>query len=132
MLIFDPKNPFPLLASGSHTYAEAQLHAEHVDTWLGLRTYEVEASLEKRKGDAHQQLWIGLPIVSMLTPYTELREILERLGPKAGESAVDLGAGYGRMAFVLARHYPGTDFLGYEFVTERVKESRRALECAGI
>jgi precorrin-6B methylase 2 len=57
----------------------------------------------------------------------ELRTWLEELKPKDGETVADLGAGYGRLGFILARHFPGVNFLGLELVTERVKEGAKAL-----
>jgi hypothetical protein len=50
---------------------------------------------------------------------------------KPGESIVDLGAAYCRMAFVLARHYPGVKFLGIECVPQRVAEAQRILKAQG-
>jgi ubiquinone/menaquinone biosynthesis C-methylase UbiE len=49
------------------------------------------------------------------------------LKPKRGETVADLGAGYGRLGFILARHYPDVKFLGLELVPERVREGARAL-----
>jgi hypothetical protein len=125
MLLFDPKDPFPL--AGEHSYAQAQAHAQQVDRWLGLRTAEIEASLALKR-QLSQQLWIGLPVTAMLTPYTELRRILATLEPAQGSTIVDLGAGYGRMGFVVTAHYPGVRFVGYEFVGERVEECRRCMK----
>lgn len=74
------------------------------------------------------QNWIGLPVRTLLTPYTELRLLLERLKLQGGEFIVDLGAGYGRLAFVIGKHHPNVRFCGYELVTERVREGCRILE----
>jgi precorrin-6B methylase 2 len=54
------------------------------------------------------------------------------LKPAAGQTVVDLGAGYGRLGFVISRHYEGVRFVGYELGAERVAEGRRALRAAGI
>jgi hypothetical protein len=64
-----------------------------------------------------------------MTPYSEIRFMLEQI-PKA-KSIVDLGAGYGRMGFVIERHFPSIDFLGVEAVVERVKEGAAALKRFG-
>ena len=135
MLKFTPNEPFPLLESSSHTYLEAQIHAAAVDAWLGLETEKIEKTLASQGCRARatgsmkvkQELWIGLAVKSLLTPYTEIRSLLKVLDPKAGETVVDLGAGYGRMGFVIARHYPQVHFVGYEYVGERVQESQRCL-----
>ncbi len=100
---FDPADPYPLLGAGAR-YEEERSHSEQVDAWLGLRTHHVEAGLAAQRED--QQLWIGLPMKSMLTPYSEMRAMLERLQPPDGSTVVDLGAGYGRMGFVMGRHWP--------------------------
>jgi hypothetical protein len=131
MLNFDAKDPFPLAENAS--YAEAQEHSEHVDQWLGLKTHEIEAALVGKNAklfsaEKDRQQWIGLPVKTLLTPYTEIRSILERLGPKAGDHVIDLGAGYGRMAFVIERHFPEVRFTGYEIVKERVDEGLRCLK----
>lgn len=136
MLRFDPLNPYPLLLPGVASYAEDQAHGAAVDAWLGIRAESIEAALVARnkiqRSDPDQQLWIGLPVQAMLTPYTELRAILAEVAPKPGQSIVDLGAGYGRMGFVIAKHHPGVRFLGYEYVVERVHEGARCLEAATV
>jgi hypothetical protein len=40
---------------------------------------------------------------------------------------IDLGAGYGRLGFVLGREYPDVEYIGYEYVTERLTEGARCL-----
>jgi hypothetical protein len=128
---FNPEDPFPLRST---SYLEAQRHSEVVDSWLGLRAVEIETGLvQKKKGPKNrdQQWWIGLPTHALLTPYSELRYMLSLLSPSVGDRVVDLGAGYGRMGFVLARHYPKVSFLGYEIVKERVVEAKRCLEAHG-
>lgn len=135
-LEFDPADPFPLLDPSSHTYTEAQEHAAAADRWLGLDVEGVEARLPRDSlRDTGHQLWVDLPVRSMLTPYTELRWLLARLEPAPGSTVVDLGAGYGRMGFVIARHHPGVTFVGYEYVASRVEEAGRCgarLECADL
>ncbi len=135
MIPFDPNNPYPLLPAAEESYPAEQEHAEAADAWLGLATHATEKRLieesdrlaEAGVKERPSRLWIGLPVRALLTPYTELRSILEALRPQPGEKVVDLGAGYGRMAFVIARHHPGVEFVGYEAVRERVEEGRRAL-----
>ncbi|MCM2282875.1 MAG: methyltransferase domain-containing protein [Bdellovibrionaceae bacterium] len=132
---FDMQDPFPFVAEGEISYGEAQEHARQCDVWLGLRTEETEAEIQSRVSldpiSPGEQHWIGLPVKALLTPYTELREIVERLRPRVEETVIDFGAGYGRMAFVLARHFPDVNFIGYEIVPERVRESLRCLHEQG-
>lgn len=125
MLEFDPRDPFPLLAEDSHEYHAEQEHAALVDSWLGLATEATERAVGVTPG---QQNWAGLPIQALMTPYTELRFILEQLKPQPGETVIDLGAAYGRMGFVMARHFPKARFVGFELDRSRVEEGRRALE----
>ncbi|MDZ4676742.1 MAG: class I SAM-dependent methyltransferase [Oligoflexia bacterium] len=135
MISFLNSDPYPLLPSESHSYAQAQQHSHHVDEWLGLQSEKIEKNLSENgcalkagHSKERQELWIGLAVKSLLTPYTEIRSMLEKLNPQAGSVVVDLGAAYGRMGFVIGRHYPDVNFVGYEFVGERVKEGRRCLE----
>ncbi|MBO9665473.1 MAG: methyltransferase [Bdellovibrio sp.] len=132
---FDPTGPFPLISDEEHTYQEAQEHSVVIDEWLGFRTAEIETALLKSKNydiQADQTIpvnfWRGLPVQALQTPYTEIRSILKLLDPKADETVVDLGCGYGRMGFVLGLHYPQVNFVGYELVDERVREGNRVLE----
>lgn len=122
MLIFDPRNPFPLPEGA--TYLQAQIHSEQVDTWLGFHISSIESKLKELPD---QRIWVSLPAQAMLTPYSEIREILERLRPSPGTRIIDLGAGYGRMGFVIGRHFPQVHFVGYECVRERVEEAYRCL-----
>lgn len=133
---FVRSNPFPVWQTGSYTYDEAQAHSAEVDDWLGLQIAKVEAALcetgcRRRAPDAQaerQQLWIGLAAKSLLTPYVEIRKLLENLRLREGSVVVDLGAAYGRMGFVIGKAYPALRFIGYEYVGERVAEATRCLQ----
>lgn len=122
MLAFNPHDPFPLIEPD---YPAEKQHSAAVDEWLGLPVKRVEGSLTK--ADDGQQRWIGFHPSVFLTPYTELRRFLAEIAPAPGETVVDLGAGYGRLGFVLARHYPEVHYHGLELVPERVKEGVAAL-----
>lgn len=138
MLKFSSKNPFPLLkpTDKSITPARIRAHSDLVDAHLGMQIVKVENKLRtngcKSMGsdfsDKPQELWIGLAAKRFLTPYTEIRSMLSLIKPKAGSTIVDLGAGYGRMGFVVGKHYPKVKFIGYEYVGERVKESKKSLK----
>ncbi len=124
MLVFDPKDPFPLLSATEQDYRLEKAHSAQVDAWLGFNTAEIESSVGKLH---EQENWSGLPIQALMTPYTEIRFILNELAPRAGESLIDLGAAYGRMGFVIARHYRELSFQGFELEPARVEEGRRSL-----
>jgi hypothetical protein len=126
---FDPQDPFPLLNGGMVPYAEEKAHSERVDAWLGLKIPEAEARIPP--GQDEQERWERKGPAVFLTPYSEIRKILGELAPGPGDTVVDLGAGYGRMGFVLHAHFPGVKFLGYELVAERVAEGRRVLRERG-
>jgi SAM-dependent methyltransferase len=125
---FDPTDPFPLWPGyGPELYASAKKHAAAADEWLGIPVEKIEAKLTDPKDG--EERWIGRHPSIFLTPYVELRAWLEELKPEG--TVVDLGAGYGRLGFVLARHYPGTRFLGYELVPERAQAGADALKRFG-
>ena len=132
MLKFDPRNPFPSSSHGEIAYAAEQAHSAAADAWLGLNLAAVEREISERgcrlraPGET-QELWLGLAVSSLLTPYTEIKRVLEAVGCGGKSTVVDLGAAYGRMGFVVARCFPGARFVGYEYVGERVREGNRAL-----
>jgi hypothetical protein len=131
MIAFDPNDPFPLIDLDRVSYADQQAHSALVDEWLGLRIEQIESALLERfdreaARTRDERFWIGLPAKSLLTPYTEIRSLLETLNLKDG-ALIDLGAGYGRMGFVIARHCPNLNFTGIEVVTDRVREGSLAL-----
>jgi precorrin-6B methylase 2 len=134
-MLINPASPFPVVDE-NFTYHQAQAHSAEVDSWLGLEIEKIELELNEKgcrkrapnaEGDK-QELWIGLATKSLLTPYTEIRFLLNQLNPQEGSTVVDLGAAYGRMGFVIGRHFPKVKFVGYEFVGERVKEGQRCLD----
>ncbi len=128
-LQFSITDLFPLLDPASHSYFEAQAHSDLVDTHLGFKLKSVEHSLQlKSQSDFEKkEKWVGLDPAALLTPYTELRYMLHLLKLKDGDSVIDLGAGYGRMAFVMGAHFPLISFTGYEVAQERVVEGNRVL-----
>lgn len=140
MIPFDPNDPFPLLNDQQQDYAEEQIHSLKVDQWLGIDSESTEKNLAKHTDysltrDSRgvlQQSWIGLNPSALLTPYSELRRILTELNPKEGDRIIDLGAAYGRMAFVIAKHFPEVEFTGYELIAERVRVGQKAFLNYGI
>lgn len=127
---FDPKDPFPLLEIDSFTYEAAKLHSFKVDQWLGLPTQESRQNQDFKDsiGIEKPQTWSHLDPQQFQTPYCELRCVLHQLNPKPQERIIDLGCGYGRMGFILHRHYPECDFVGFEFDSTRVKIAQKAFE----
>lgn len=140
MLQFTASNPYPLLNKKSLVETELKRHSRAADKWLGLRTELIEVELAARgcrlpasnSCGEHQELWFGLDIQNLLTPYALIRYFLHLVSPEKTQKIIDLGAAYGRMAFVIARHYPEVHFVGYEYVGERVLEGRRVLTQRGL
>lgn len=139
MVKFESRDPFPFLVDGSYSKKDAHMHSAQVDRWLGLRVDEIESRLAASgskkpapiTSGEHQKLWFGLAPQDLLTPYLEIRSLLETLKFEFGGRAlhlVDLGAAYGRMAFVIERHFPEFQFTGFEYVGERVADGARVLE----
>lgn len=124
MILFRRDDPFPLLQPGEASYGEEKVHSAAVDHWLGIRVEVSEGEIED-PGDGAQR-WLHVPVETFLTPYSELRRMLEVVKPTPGSLVVDLGAGYGRLGFVVERHTQAR-FLGLELVPERVSEGQRAL-----
>jgi len=109
-----------------------------VDAVLGMRYAKVESTLprgaaaRKRYGKAETYIDWNLPESALLTSYVDLERIFRLLEPKPGQTLVDLGSGYGRVGFYLVARVPGTRFVGYEIVHERVVESDRMLRGLGL
>jgi precorrin-6B methylase 2 len=129
---FNPAEPFPLVKPTT-PYQDVLAHSAAVDSWLGFEIQKIESDLAQagcrlRASEASgekQQLWLGLAPTSLQTPYSEIRELIERLALKSGSVISDLGAAYGRMGFVVGKCFPQFSFIGYEYVGERVQEFKR-------
>lgn len=126
MTAFVHQDPFPLLNIEAYSYAEAKVHAAAVDQWLGFRFEDIESQIARTKSS--HEVWRGLPISALMTPYLELRTLLSLLDLKNCRHIVDLGCAYGRMAHVIGRHFPEIQFTGYELEVARVTEGLRVLE----
>jgi SAM-dependent methyltransferase len=121
----------------------SQTTSREIDELLGFQVERIENMLlEKARASRpegnhktwghflHQgnQTWVGLDPQTLQTPYLELAFACEILRPKNHSHYVDLGAGYGRLAFVLKQFYPSVRFTGFEFVAERVLEGQRVFD----
>lgn len=138
---------FPALFSSSpDDYESSRNHSEQLDEVLGLNIPDIEHRLlsearELNPEGTHKtwgqslhdgnQTWVGLSHQTLQTPYNELKHICELLKPSPGSTMVDLGAGYGRLGVVLEGMYPEVNFIGYEYVKERVEEGSRVLKKLG-
>ncbi len=106
------------------------------DLRYGYRTQAIEAELIEWKSlgaDHGGEDWIGTDPQIFQTPYEELEEIIEFMGFSIEpRNWVDLGAGYGRMGLVLHERRPCDDFVGIEYVSERVDEAQRVYAVQGL
>lgn len=125
--------------------ASAHNYSKLLDKEIGFRIPQIEQALLKsfrayNKGVDPQnkkthygeaQAWIGLPSEALQTPYSVLSEALQVFKTSSGEKkfklkdVVDLGAGYGRLGFVLHSLFPDCSFTGYEILKERSDEANR-------
>jgi hypothetical protein len=100
-----------------------------MDRILGFESKQIEDKLYDKGSmgptEAPQELWYGLDIQSLQTPYSEILDMIDYLDPSPGDKWVDLGAGYGRMGVVLGFLRPMVRFSGFEFVPERANEGNR-------
>lgn len=126
-LVFDPLNPYPLLEADTYSYSAAKAHAEKVDQWLGFATENIERTLRTDQVLSAHQTWSELSVQSFQTPYCELRSLLRELSPLPGQTIVDLGSAYNRLAFIMARHYPSCSYIGIEISLSRVTHSQERL-----
>lgn len=121
------------------TYSQAKEQAQKIDQILGYQSEAIEKELISKNHSQHflnlqvdRQLWFGLDVQSLQTPYSELREMFNYLNPQNHELWVDLGAAYGRMGVVLGVLSPKTQFIGFEMVKERVDEGNRIFAQLGL
>lgn len=128
-VLFEANDPFPLVTVEGYDYAQAKIHAAAVDHWLGFAIDRIESQILQNAGILPAAgRWHGLPAQSLLTPYIEIRLILELCQPKPGQIVADFGCAYGRMGLVMDRHFPGVHFYGYEIEALRVAEAQRILQ----
>ena len=132
----------PALFNSFDTYELARLEAEKIDIHLGFEVERIEklllaGAMELDPKGNHKtwgarlhegnQTWVGLSHQTLQTPYSELIKMCRYLNPASASTMVDLGAGYGRMGLVLKVLYSEVNFVGYEYVRERVDEGNRIL-----
>jgi len=117
------------------SYSEAKQQAKRLDQIFGFEFQEIEkalvlkkADLQKAKDDRERQFWIGLDIQALQTPYSEIVEMIQKINPKAEDTWMDLGAGYGRIGLILGLLCSDVYFRGYEYISERVFEGNRIRE----
>ena len=122
---------------------KAKTDSIEIDALAGFHCQAVEQTLWEAKkhlralgvaGPAvpDAEAWVGLPLPALQTPYGELADLVRAIGPSPGETWVDLGAGYGRLAVVLAALAPEVRFIGYELIPERAHEGQRVLDNLGL
>ncbi len=106
-------------------YNEAKIASSLVDGDLGFQISSTEKRIQACPEG--RNFWVGLAPETLQTPYSEFFEIVERLNLPAGSTLVDVGAGYGRLGYVVGKYFPSIQFIGYEVVPQRVQEGQRVL-----
>lgn len=126
------------------SYLDSKRWSHEFDLRLGLDSGSVEERLlaasqerdfayARDRGEIRQEFWIGLGAEEMQTPYTEWLEILELARTSSAPSDwVDLGAGFGRLGWVLSLLDPQARYRGFEWVRDRVEAGRLILARFGI
>jgi ribosomal protein RSM22 (predicted rRNA methylase) len=131
-----------LLPAGVHP----RKHSAAIDKQFGFRIKKIENKLSQKYQSYDQTIapsvqkrhfpdteaWIGLNPDALQTPYNEIYDALsfiKGIEDNANiDTIVDIGAAYGRVAFVKEELYPKTKFLGYEVVKKRQQEGQRVFE----
>ncbi len=110
-------------------FRDSKLSSEEIDNKLGLKIQHTEKLLvddcKSINREFDSRTWIGLDGQVLNTPYSELFEIVQALAPYDISSAVDLGAGYGRLGVVLSAFFPRVTFEGHELIEQRVNEGNQ-------
>lgn len=119
-----------------------QAHSKFLDKKLGYRIPKIENKLlqkyraydkpedgsNEKKHYSGTQTWIGLHPQALQTPYTHILETLKLIQEQEIEKIVDIGAGYGRVGFVMNSVFPEAIFVGFEILKERQNEANRLFE----
>lgn len=121
-------------------------HSALIDKYLGFRIKKIENKLSQKYQTYDQNInpatqkkhfpgteaWIGLNPDALQTPYSEIYDALHFIKnieeDYAIETIVDIGAAYGRVAFVKEELYPQCKFIGYEVVKKRQQEGQRVFD----
>jgi hypothetical protein len=122
-------------------------HSQIIDRILGFRMKYVEEMLVAEASafdpnGSHDswgplmhkgvQTWVGLDLVTLQTPYSEMAQIFSLLKLRPYQQVIDLGAAYGRMGALIGGLYPKALFTGYEYVKARVDEGNRVYRELGL
>lgn len=128
-----------ILNQSVSNYSQAKEQSRKIDQLLGYQCESIEKDLINKNHSQYflncqedRQLWFGLDVQSLQTPYSEIREMLNYLKPHGQEMWLDLGAAYGRMGIVLSLFSAEIQFLGYEVVKERVAEGNRIYDLLNL
>lgn len=120
---------FMLFYKDPKFFQDAELSSQQIDDKLGLNIQGTEKLLVDNCKQINEEFdsrtWIGLDGQVLNTPYSELYEMTQALAPYKIKSAIDLGAGYGRLGIVLNAFFPEISFEGHELIGQRVEEGNQ-------
>ena len=114
-------------------YEDKQLQSLLIDQIYGFNIKEVEQGIARNASEFYgdYEVWAGLNPRQLQTPYDELVDVLKICQLGAGDTLMDLGAGYGRAGVILGEHFKDSHFLGLEVTRERVIEGNRIFKKFG-
>lgn len=114
-------------------------HSKNLDKFFGFKIIKVEQKLLKKyrpfyiadetsikeSYQKNSEAWIGLHPQTLMTPYSEILEILYSISSFKILRITDFGCAYGRIGIVASSMNPLCEFTGFEVVSERAREGRR-------
>lgn len=100
-----------------------------MDAAMGI-DYEHDFKMS-RIMESSERLYEGAG-VGVQSSYTTLLQLFDDVDFKKGARLIDLGSGYGRLGIIAGLARPDIEFIGYEYVSHRVKVAQDSAERIGI
>lgn len=109
-------------------FSTLNIHDALVDVVVGLKpeSLKAEETLLDKKLFGQENVGLGVGRGVLNTSYAQFEAIIRVTKPKPGATFVDIGAGDGRLGFLIGLKYPRLAFKGYEIVPTRVTSSKKA------
>ncbi len=108
------------------TYEHNKADSDFIDRQiLNINYLDIESQIQPV---ADKQLWLDYDIQGIQTTYKEILEMVHFLKESSIQKWCDLGAGYGRLGFVVGVICQPSEFIGIEYAQLRVNEGNRLYE----
>jgi len=105
------------------TYEQNKADSELIDRQiLNIDYLDIENQIQPV---ANKQLWLNYDIQGIQTTYKEILEMIHFFKESSIQKWCDLGAGYGRLGFVVGVVCEPSEFIGLEYAQLRVNEANR-------